>query len=59
MTFFAFYRPVFSFHTEDFTHFVEEAFTDNDPEIMRINTPLNHIAGVKCSYVYILLKKTI
>lgn len=38
--------------------FVEKAFKDNDPEIIRIYAPLNHKAGVKCSYVYILLKKT-
>lgn len=40
----------------------KKAFKDNDPEIIRryiyIYTPLNHKAGVKCSYVYILLKKT-
>lgn len=35
-----------------------KAIKDNDPEIIRANAPLNHKAGVKCSYVYIVLKKT-
>lgn len=33
--------------------YFEKAIKDNDPEI-RIYAPLNHKAGVKCSYVYIL-----